>query len=80
MRAPVLRLAPCFALGASLAVPRVSLEVRSTEEPQPQEGTVPYAASRPRDPMAGPDGDIWFGADTNTVGVARLPLAPPVSH
>ena len=79
MRAPVLRLALCFGLGAGLALPAVSLGAQSAEEPQLQEWAVPYAASRPRDPMAGPDGDVWFAADTNTVGAARLPATRRVS-
>ena len=36
------------------------VDAQSTMEPALQEWTVPYAASRPRDPMVGPDGKVWF--------------------
>ena len=60
MRAPAPRLALCFIVGASLALPAHPIEAQSAREPELQEWTVPYAASRPRDPMVGPDGDVWF--------------------
>lgn len=35
-------------------------DAQASAEPELQEWTVPYAASRPRDPMLGPDGQVWF--------------------
>ena len=71
MRATALRLALCFALGASLTLPALPAEAQTAQEPDLQEWTVPYAASRPRDPMVGPDGDVWFVGQVSDY-VARL--------
>lgn len=33
---------------------------QTAADPELTEWTVPYEASRPRDPMVGPDGKVWF--------------------
>lgn len=60
MRTP----APLFALSVTVASaatlhPMPAL-AQSQAEPELQEWEVPYASSRPRDPMTGPDGQVWF--------------------
>lgn len=50
----------CLIIGAALVFSPHSLDAQSTSEPQLEEWTVPYRSSRPRDPMLGPDGKVWF--------------------
>jgi virginiamycin B lyase len=51
-------------LAAAIALAVVApapIEAQSPlDDPELQEWEVPYAESRPRDPMVGPDGDVWF--------------------
>ena len=56
MRASALMLA----LAAMLALPAPPAEAQTSRDPALEEWTVPYSASRPRDPMVGPDGRVWF--------------------
>ena len=58
MRAPALAL-PLAALLAWPAEP-VDAQDSALGDPELEEWVVPYAESRPRDPMVGPDGDVWF--------------------
>jgi virginiamycin B lyase len=60
MRANAPFFALCVTAGATLALPGSPLEAQSASEPELQEWDVPYASSRPRDPMVGPDGRVWF--------------------
>jgi virginiamycin B lyase len=57
MRAPALTLtlAPLLIPPAPAAV-----AAQTDTDPQLEEWVVPYEASRPRDPMVGPDGRVWF--------------------
>lgn len=49
-----------FAAGAvALALPSMPLAAQS-QSPKVEEWTVPWPASRPRDPYVAPDGRIWF--------------------
>ena len=56
MRAPALILA----FAAMLTLPSPPAEAQTSRDPALEEWTVPYSASRPRDPMVGPDGRVWF--------------------
>ena len=47
-----------------LATPIVPAEAQQTGLPVIEEWTVPYPDSRPRDPMVGPDGRVWFVGQT----------------
>lgn len=57
----VRRLVPLL-VGAVLAAPDPTPAAAQTggNDPELQEWTVPYAASRPRDPYVAPDGKVWF--------------------
>lgn len=46
--------------GALLFVPSAPVEAQTATDPELNEWVVPYAESRPRDPMVGPDGRVWF--------------------
>jgi virginiamycin B lyase len=56
MRAPALTLA----LATLLTIPAPPASAQALEDPTLQEWMVPYAESRPRDPMVAPDGRVWF--------------------
>jgi len=50
---------PVLAVGALLLAPTPATTQTATD-PELTEWVVPYEASRPRDPMVGPDGRVWF--------------------
>ncbi len=56
MRASALTLT----LAALLTVPTPPAAAQTATDPELREWVVPYAQSRPRDPMVGPDGRVWF--------------------
>lgn len=57
MRTPTLVLG----LGTALLLPALPAAAQGPlDDPTLQEWEVPYAQSRPRDPMVGPDGRVWF--------------------
>ena len=56
MRASALTLT----LAALLTIPAPPAVAQTATDPELQEWVVPYAQSRPRDPMVGPDGRVWF--------------------
>jgi virginiamycin B lyase len=43
-----------------LFLPAPPVAAQTDTDPELQEWVVPYAESRPRDPMVGPDGQVWF--------------------
>ena len=47
-----------FMFAPLVAVPTAAQS--ALDDPELQEWAVPYAESRPRDPMVGPDGRVWF--------------------
>jgi len=53
-------LAVAFVLPAAPLAAQVNLAAEGGQLPELTEWTVPYAESRPRDPMVAPDGDVWF--------------------
>lgn len=59
MRAPTPPIALATTTAMLLVLPPAS-DAQGPAEPELNEWTVPYAGSRPRDPMVGPDGRIWF--------------------
>ena len=56
-------------VAAATVVP--TAEAQTANQPELQEWEVPYPSSRPRDPMVGPDGDVWFVGQVSDY-VARL--------
>lgn len=60
MRAPASTVATFVAATATLACLAPDAGAQTPTHPELQEWEVPYAASRPRDPMVGPDGNVWF--------------------
>jgi len=56
MRAPALALT----LATLLPVAPASAAAQTDSDPELREWVVPYESSRPRDPMVGPDGRVWF--------------------
>ncbi len=59
MRASIF--SPAFALATTaLVVVPPPVDAQLSAEPTLQEWTVPYEGSRPRGPMVGPDGHVWF--------------------
>lgn len=65
-----------FALAASLSLPasplaaQSDMSAESAQLPELTEWTVPYEESRPRDPMVGPEGNVWFvGQRADYVGM-----------
>ncbi len=52
--------APALALAALLALPAAPATAQTGTDPELTEWVVPYAESRPRDPMVAPDGRVWF--------------------
>jgi virginiamycin B lyase len=53
-------LAVAFVLPAAPLAAQVNLAAEGGQLPELTEWTVPYAESRPRDPMVAPDGHVWF--------------------
>ncbi len=51
-----------FALAATATclLPAPPAAAQTDTDPALQEWAVPYADSRPRDPMVAPDGRVWF--------------------
>ena len=56
MRAPALALT----LATLLPVAPAPAAAQTDSDPELREWVVPYESSRPRDPMVGPDGRVWF--------------------
>lgn len=61
MRAFVLTLP----LAVLLAVPAAPAVAQTPTDPELTEWVVPYPESRPRDPMVGPEGRVWFVGQTS---------------
>ena len=51
---------PAIALAIAILAPVPIAAQSPLDDPELQEWEVPYAESRPRDPMVGPDGHVWF--------------------
>ena len=47
-------------LVALLVIPAPQVAAQTDKDPELREWLVPYAQSRPRDPMVAPDGRVWF--------------------
>lgn len=60
VQALTLALAAAYALSASPLAAQAGMSAEGGEQPELTEWTVPYAESRPRDPMVAPDGNVWF--------------------
>ncbi len=61
MRASALTLT----IATLLAIPSPPATAQNATDPELQEWVVPYADSRPRDPMVGPQGRVWFVGQTS---------------
>ncbi|MEX2467357.1 MAG: lyase [Gemmatimonadota bacterium] len=60
MRATAPTLGLTMTMTALVVLPQTPIYAQAANEPELQEWTVPYEGSRPRDPMLGPDGKVWF--------------------